>query len=267
MREQITEALDADPDDVFEVNGLLDLTDLWDLAKLPGFAELRDAPWTPVTQPRLQGDDGEPADVLAAMRRGDLLAPPPLRLVLHLGRALRRAGRRGPGRARDQADRVPHERRLAARPGADPGGRARQAGGLPGGAQGALRRAREHPLGALDGGGRRARRLRPPDAQDPRQVHPRRAPRGRGRAQLRAHRDRQLPPEDRAPLHRLRPADLRRPDLRRRRRHVQHADRLRPPAPLPAGARRARAPARGHPRRGRAHDRRPPRAAGRRGSA
>jgi polyphosphate kinase len=73
MREQITEALDADPDDVFEVNGLLDLTDLSDLAKVSGFAELRDEPWTPVTQPRLQGDDGEPADVLAAMRRGDLL--------------------------------------------------------------------------------------------------------------------------------------------------------------------------------------------------
>jgi polyphosphate kinase len=73
MREQITEALDADPDDVFEVSGLLDLTDLSDLAKVSGFAELRDEPWTPVTQPRLQGDDGEPADVLGAMRRGDLL--------------------------------------------------------------------------------------------------------------------------------------------------------------------------------------------------
>ena len=73
--------------------------------------------------------------------------PPPLRLVRDLGRALRRAGGRRPRRARDQADRVPHERRLAARAGADPRGRARQAGGLPGRAQGALRRAREHPAG------------------------------------------------------------------------------------------------------------------------
>ena len=39
-------------------------------------------------------------------------------------------------------------RRLAARAGADPRRRARQAGGLPGGAQGALRRARQHPVGA-----------------------------------------------------------------------------------------------------------------------
>jgi len=73
MREQITEALEADPDDVFDIDGLLDLTDLSDIVKVSGFGELRDPPWTPVTQPRLQGDDGEPADVLAAMRRGDLL--------------------------------------------------------------------------------------------------------------------------------------------------------------------------------------------------
>ena len=57
---------------------------------------------------------------------------PPLRLVLDLGRALRRAGRRRPERARDQADRVPHERRLAARAGADRRHRARQAGGRAG---------------------------------------------------------------------------------------------------------------------------------------
>ena len=99
--------------------------------------------------------------MFAAMRQRRPARPPPLRLVRDLGRALRRAGGRRPGRARDQADRVPHERRLAARPGADPRGRARQAGGLPRRAQGALRRAREHRLGARAGGGGRARRLRP----------------------------------------------------------------------------------------------------------
>ena len=140
-------------EDVFDVPGLLDLEDLWEIVGVPGYAELRDPPWTPVTQPRLQRDEDEQADVLAAMRRGDILAPPPVRLVRDLGRALRRAGGRRPGRARDQADRVPHERRLAARPGADPRRRARQAGRLPGRGQGALRRAREHPVGA-----RRSRR-------------------------------------------------------------------------------------------------------------
>ena len=49
-----------------------------------------------------------------------------------------------------------------------------------------------------------------PGAEDARQVHPRRAPRGRRRAPLRAHRDRQLPPDDRAAVHGLRPVHVRR---------------------------------------------------------
>jgi polyphosphate kinase len=73
IREQITGSLEVGPHDVFDVPGLLDLQDLWDIVSVPGYAELRDAPWTPVTQPRLHGDDNEPADLLAAMRRGDIL--------------------------------------------------------------------------------------------------------------------------------------------------------------------------------------------------
>ncbi len=158
---------------------------------------------------------------------------PSLRLLRHVGRALRRAGRGRPQRARDQADRLPHERRLAARAGADRRDRARQAGGRAGRAQGALRRGHEHPLGQGDGGGGRARRLRPAVAEDARQVRAGRAPRGRRRAQLRAHRHRQLPLGDGAPVHRLRPVHDRRADRRRRRRHVQLPHRLRAPAALP----------------------------------
>jgi polyphosphate kinase len=73
MREQLTRALDAEEEDVFEVDGLLDLNDLWDIHSVPGFAELRDPPWTPVTQPRLQPDEDETPDVMAAMRKGDIL--------------------------------------------------------------------------------------------------------------------------------------------------------------------------------------------------
>jgi polyphosphate kinase len=73
IREQITGSLDVGPEDVFDVPGLLDLQDLWDVVSVPGYAELRDPPWTPVTQPRLQHDEAESADVLAAMRRGDIL--------------------------------------------------------------------------------------------------------------------------------------------------------------------------------------------------
>jgi polyphosphate kinase len=77
MRDQITLALKVEPEDVFEVSGLLDLTDLWSIVGLPGCAELRDPPWTPVTQPLLQPDDDEQPDVLAAMRRRDILVHHP----------------------------------------------------------------------------------------------------------------------------------------------------------------------------------------------
>src|SRR4051812_14774665 len=73
MREQIALALKVEPEDVFAVQGLLDLTDLWSIVGLPGHAELRDPPWTPVTQPFLQPDEDEQPDVLAAMRKRDIL--------------------------------------------------------------------------------------------------------------------------------------------------------------------------------------------------
>ena len=73
IREQLTGSLEVSADDVFAVDGMLDLADVWDIVKVPGFAELRDPPWTPVTQPRLHADDDEEADVFAAMRRGDIL--------------------------------------------------------------------------------------------------------------------------------------------------------------------------------------------------
>jgi polyphosphate kinase len=77
LRDLLTEALEVEPRQVYEVGGPLDLTDLWQLVKLPGFTELRDAPWTPVTQPRLQGEDGRKADLFAAMRQGDVLVHHP----------------------------------------------------------------------------------------------------------------------------------------------------------------------------------------------
>jgi polyphosphate kinase len=77
MREQITRALGVDDDDVFEIDGRLDLTDLWDIVRIPGYAELRDPPWTPVTQPRLQADEGEEPDILSAMRKRDILVHHP----------------------------------------------------------------------------------------------------------------------------------------------------------------------------------------------
>src|SRR3954469_9287252 len=73
MLDQISRALEVDPEDVFEVDGLIDLNDLWDIVKIPGHPELRDPPWPPVTQPPLQPDEDEQPDILAAMRKRDIL--------------------------------------------------------------------------------------------------------------------------------------------------------------------------------------------------
>ncbi len=44
---------------------------------MSGHAELRYPPWSPVTQPRLQGEDEEPVDMFATIRQGDLLVHHP----------------------------------------------------------------------------------------------------------------------------------------------------------------------------------------------
>ncbi|HZH18204.1 MAG TPA: polyphosphate kinase 1 [Archangium sp.] len=79
MLEPLMEALTLEPRQLYEEQGLLDYTDLMSVVATPGFAELRDPPWTPVTQPRLkaEGDGGEVGTVLSAMRRGDLLVHHP----------------------------------------------------------------------------------------------------------------------------------------------------------------------------------------------
>jgi polyphosphate kinase len=77
LRSELTEALEVEDRQVYDVDGLLDLTDLTQIVGLPGYSELRDAPFTPVTQPRLQGDDGEGVDMFATIRAGDVLVHHP----------------------------------------------------------------------------------------------------------------------------------------------------------------------------------------------
>ena len=117
LRDQLITALDVSKDEVYEIDGLLDLADLWDVVGLPGHDDLRDPPFTPVTPPRLLlGPEGKEERPLRGDPRRRHPRPPSLRLVRDHGRALRQAGGLRPGRARDQADRVPNERRLAAGP-------------------------------------------------------------------------------------------------------------------------------------------------------
>jgi len=77
VRELLREALDLEKRQVYDVDGILGLGDLWQIYGLRGFDELRDPPWTPVTQPRLQGNDSERANLLTEMRRGDILVHHP----------------------------------------------------------------------------------------------------------------------------------------------------------------------------------------------
>jgi polyphosphate kinase len=77
LRRQLIDALRLEEREVYDVNGLIDLADLTAVADVPGHAELRYPPWTPVTQPRLLGEDDEPCDMFAAIRRGDLLVHHP----------------------------------------------------------------------------------------------------------------------------------------------------------------------------------------------
>ncbi len=77
LRAQLIEALRLEDREVYDVDGLIDLADLTDIADVPGHAQLRYPSWTPVTQPRLQGEDDEPVDMFAAIRHGDLLVHHP----------------------------------------------------------------------------------------------------------------------------------------------------------------------------------------------
>lgn len=77
VRRQLREALDLEERQVYDVDGLLGLADLWQIYGVRGFADLRDPPWTAVTQPRLHGQDAEHANVLGEMRRADILVHHP----------------------------------------------------------------------------------------------------------------------------------------------------------------------------------------------
>jgi polyphosphate kinase len=76
VRELLTRELRLEPDQVYVIDGLLDLGGLWQLYELPR-PELKAEPWSPVTQRRLAPRGGSPVDVFAAIAAGDLLVHHP----------------------------------------------------------------------------------------------------------------------------------------------------------------------------------------------
>ena len=76
-RNLLMRGIGLEPDDVYEVAGMLDLTALHRIGDLDR-PELKQEPWTPVTPPRLvPPDEDEPADVFAAVRAADILVHHP----------------------------------------------------------------------------------------------------------------------------------------------------------------------------------------------
>jgi polyphosphate kinase len=77
LLDQLTTALKIDERQVYEEDGLLDVSDLWDVHGIPGYGELRDPPCSAGTKPRLRGEEQEEADLFAIMREGDVLVHHP----------------------------------------------------------------------------------------------------------------------------------------------------------------------------------------------
>jgi polyphosphate kinase len=77
LLDELTGLLGVNDNEVYLLDGLLDMGALWQLVKLPGHSELREEPLTGVTHPRLLRHEGERPDVLGAMREGDLLVHHP----------------------------------------------------------------------------------------------------------------------------------------------------------------------------------------------
>ena len=77
LRESLANLLGVQDEEVYPIDGLLDMGALWQIVKLPGHNELREEPIVGITHPRLLRREGERPDVLGAMREGDLLVHHP----------------------------------------------------------------------------------------------------------------------------------------------------------------------------------------------
>ena len=76
LRSRLIDWLDVDEIQVHDVDGLLDLSDLWQIVGVEGHTDLRQASWAPVIHPAFAanpGDNDEIGDMFAAVRAGDVL--------------------------------------------------------------------------------------------------------------------------------------------------------------------------------------------------
>ena len=77
LRQALVGLLGVEDDELYPIEGMLDMGALWQIVRLPGRAELRQEPFVGITHPRLLRHEGDRPDVLAAMREGDVLVHHP----------------------------------------------------------------------------------------------------------------------------------------------------------------------------------------------
>jgi polyphosphate kinase len=76
LRTRLIDWLGVDEVQVYDVEGLLDMSDMWQIAGIEGHSELRWPNWTPLTHPQFVAGPGNgdvKPDVFAPMRAGDVL--------------------------------------------------------------------------------------------------------------------------------------------------------------------------------------------------
>jgi len=74
LRKQLVDWLGVEERQVYDVQGMLDLSDLWEVHGIEGYSELRDPPHTPVIPPAFRpAEEDEKPDLFAAIRAGDVL--------------------------------------------------------------------------------------------------------------------------------------------------------------------------------------------------
>ncbi len=69
MRDFLCNSLDLEAVDCYEIEGMMALSDLWQIANLPGYEQLRDKPFLPAIPKRLIGV----TDIFAQIRESDIL--------------------------------------------------------------------------------------------------------------------------------------------------------------------------------------------------
>ncbi len=77
LRAELLGLLGMADEEIYPVDGLLDMGALWQIVRLPGLPELRYPPLSAITHPRLLRHEGERPDVFGAMRDGDVLVHHP----------------------------------------------------------------------------------------------------------------------------------------------------------------------------------------------